>query len=101
MFEFALAYRRQLVTETMLVRTVNDSEDSLNKIADLFARLRFAMAYLFIPTRPPAEVGSQSHHEEIINRTYHILRERIEHVEYLIGYEGNDFYTRIHRLQKV
>ncbi len=91
MFEFARAYMGELVTETMLVRTVNDSEDSLSKIADLLARLRPARAYLSIPTRPPAEEWAEPPHEEIINRAYHILHERIEQVEYLIGYEGNDF----------
>jgi wyosine [tRNA(Phe)-imidazoG37] synthetase (radical SAM superfamily) len=91
MFEFARAYMGELVTETMLVRTVNESEDSLSKIVDLLARLKPARAYLSIPTRPPAEEWAQPPQEEIINRAYHILHERIDQVEYLIGYEGNDF----------
>ena len=91
MFEFARTYRGELVTETMLVRTVNDSKDGLSKIADLLARLRPDRAYLSIPTRPPAEEWAQPPPEEIINQAYHILHERIDQVEYLIGYEGNDF----------
>ena len=91
MVEFARTYRGELVTETMLVRTVNDSEDGLSKIADLLARLRPDRAYLSIPTRPPAEEWAQPPPEEIINQAYHILHERIDRVEYLIGYEGNDF----------
>jgi wyosine [tRNA(Phe)-imidazoG37] synthetase (radical SAM superfamily) len=91
MFKFARAYRGKLVTETMLVRTVNDSKDSLSNIADLLARLRPDRAYLSIPTRPPAEKWVQPPPEEIINQAYHILHERIDQVEYLIGYEGNDF----------
>lgn len=88
MFEFARAYRGELVTETMLVRTVNDSEDGLSEIAGFLARLKPARAYLSIPTRPPAEEWSQPPPEEIINRANHILHERIDQVEYLIGYEG-------------
>ena len=91
MFKFARTYRGKLVTETMLVRTVNDSKDSLSNIADLLARLRPDRAYLSIPTRPPAEKWVQPPPEEIINQAYHILHERIDQVEYLIGYEGNDF----------
>jgi wyosine [tRNA(Phe)-imidazoG37] synthetase (radical SAM superfamily) len=91
MFKFARTYRGKLVTETMLVKTVNDSKDSLSKIADLLARLRPDRAYLSIPTRPPAEKWVQPPTEEIINQAYHILHERINQVEYLIGYEGNDF----------
>jgi wyosine [tRNA(Phe)-imidazoG37] synthetase (radical SAM superfamily) len=91
MFEFARTYRGKLVTETMLVRTVNDSQDGLSNIADLLARLGPDRAYLSIPTRPPAEEWAQPPPEEIINQAYHILHERIDQVEYLIGYEGNDF----------
>lgn len=91
MIEFARTYGGVLVTETMLVRTVNDSKDGLSKIADLLARLRPDRAYLSIPTRPPAEEWAQPPPEEIINQAYHILHERIDRVEYLIGYEGNDF----------
>ena len=91
MFEFARTYRGELVTETMLVRTVNDSENGLSNIADLLARLRPDRAYLSIPTRPPAEEWAKPPPEEIINQAYHILHERIDQVEYLIGYEGNDF----------
>ena len=91
MLEFARSYRGELVTETMLVRTVNDSENGLSDIADFLSRLRPARAYLSIPTRPPAEEWAQPPPEEIINQAYHILQERIDQVEYLIGYEGNDF----------
>ena len=91
MFEFARTYRGELVTETMLVRTVNDGEDSLFNIADFLARLRPDKAYLSIPTRPPAEKWVRPPPEEIINKAYHILHGRIDRVEYLIGYEGNDF----------
>jgi wyosine [tRNA(Phe)-imidazoG37] synthetase (radical SAM superfamily) len=91
MLEFARTYRGELVTETMLVRTVNDSENGLSNIAGFLARLRPDRAYLAIPTRPPAEEWAQPPPEEIINQAYHILHERIDQVEYLIGYEGNDF----------
>ena len=91
MLEFARTYRGELVTETMLVRTVNDSENGLSDIADFLARLRPDRAYLAIPTRPPAEEWAQPPPEEVINQAYHILHERIDQVEYLIGYEGNDF----------
>jgi len=44
-----------------------------------------------IPTRPPAERWAQPPSEDIINRAYQILQNKVEHVEYLIGYEGNAF----------
>jgi len=91
MLEFASAYRGELVTETMLVASVNDSDTLISEVADFVARLRPAKAYLSIPTRPPAEHWVKLPGEGAINRAYQILGERVDEVEYLIGYEGNAF----------
>ncbi|MFC2037916.1 radical SAM protein, partial [Chloroflexota bacterium] len=48
--EFAEVYGGELVTETMLVAGINDSEEHLRAIAGFFARLQTATAYLAIPT---------------------------------------------------
>jgi len=89
--EFASAFEGDLATETMLVEGVNDNDDDLRKVADFLVRLRPDTAYLAIPTRPPAEEWAQPPNEETINRAYQILSEGVDHVEYLIGYEGNAF----------
>ena len=91
MLEFATHYDGVLVTETMLVDGVNDGEADVQQVADFLARMRPARAYLAIPTRPPAASWVQAPGEEAINRAYQVLSERVEHVEYLIGYEGNAF----------
>jgi wyosine [tRNA(Phe)-imidazoG37] synthetase (radical SAM superfamily) len=91
MFEFARHYDGAFMTETMLVAGVNDGEENVQQVADFLAHLRPARAYLAIPTRPPAEPWAQPPGEDVINRAYQILGERVEHVEYLIGYEGNAF----------
>lgn len=89
--EFSKTFGGELVTETMLVKSVNDGDDHIRKIADFLARLRPARAYLSVPTRPPAEAWVQPPDEETIHRAFHILREQVSPVEYLIGYEGNAF----------
>ena len=89
--KFAQAFRGELVTETMLVAGVNDDDDQVGEVADFLARLKPAMAYLAIPTRPPAEEWVQPPGEEVINRAYQIFGEKVDRVEYLIGYEGNAF----------
>jgi wyosine [tRNA(Phe)-imidazoG37] synthetase (radical SAM superfamily) len=89
--KFAQAFRGELATETMLVEDVNEGDDHISEVADFLARLRPASAYLAIPTRPPAEEWVQLPSEEVINRAYHILSERVNQVEYLIGYEGSAF----------
>jgi wyosine [tRNA(Phe)-imidazoG37] synthetase (radical SAM superfamily) len=91
MLEFAKAYPGELVTETMLVEGVNDSDAHVKEVADFLAQLGPVRAYLSIPTRPPAEAWVRPPAEEVINQAYQILSERVQHVEYLIGYEGNAF----------
>lgn len=89
--EFARSFQGKIVTETMLVRNVNDTEQQIKRITDFLVRLQPAIAYLSIPTRPPAEEWAQPPDEGIVNRAYQILNERVEHVEYLTGYEGDAF----------
>lgn len=91
MLDFARHYDGVLTTETMLVDGVNDSQETVRNVAEFLARLQPDRAYLAIPTRPPAEPWAQPPGEDVINRAYQVLSERVEHVEYLIGYEGNAF----------
>lgn len=91
MLEFAKVYGGELVTETMFVNDVNDDEDHVRAVADFLVQLKPARAYLAIPTRPPAEKWVQYPPEERIVQAYQIFREKINCVEYLIGYEGNAF----------
>jgi wyosine [tRNA(Phe)-imidazoG37] synthetase (radical SAM superfamily) len=81
----------ELITETMLVRGVNDGEENVTAVADFLARLKPDRAYLAIPTRPPAEHWALPPDEDVINHAYQILSERVDRVEYLIGYEGTEF----------
>jgi wyosine [tRNA(Phe)-imidazoG37] synthetase (radical SAM superfamily) len=106
---FAATYPGTLVTETMLVEGVNDGEECIREVSSFLARLRpdadtvrpadtvrrgrstCPIAYLSIPTRPPAETWVRAPGEEAINRAYQILSSKVQRVEYLIGYEGNAF----------
>lgn len=91
MLEFSKTYKGELVTETMLLKNANDREEHVKEVADFLTKLKPAKAYLSIATRPPAENWVQPPSEEVINRAYQIFREKIDNVEYLIGYEGNAF----------
>ncbi len=91
MLSFAGSYRGTLVTETMLVEGVNDDQDSIERVAGFLARLRPARAYISIPTRPPAEPEVRPPTEKAVLRAYQTLRQAVEKVELLIGYEGNKF----------
>jgi wyosine [tRNA(Phe)-imidazoG37] synthetase (radical SAM superfamily) len=88
---FSSVYHGELVTETMLVAGVNDGQGQLQEVADYLAHLQPDRAYLSVPTRPPAEDWAQPPDEQALNRAYRIFREKMDKVEYLIGYEGNAF----------
>jgi wyosine [tRNA(Phe)-imidazoG37] synthetase (radical SAM superfamily) len=91
MLEFRKEYLGTLATETMLVRGLNDGDANLNSIAAFLSRLKPEVAYISIPTRPPAQSWVLQPKEETVARAHQILAREIPKVEYLIGYEGNAF----------
>lgn len=91
MLDFAKEFHGELATETMLIKGLNDSPESVFGIGDFLAKLKPSTAYLSIPTRPPAEKHIHPPDEETVNCSYQILKGKLPSVEYLIGYEGNAF----------
>jgi wyosine [tRNA(Phe)-imidazoG37] synthetase (radical SAM superfamily) len=94
MLFFAGNYPGKLVTETMLVKGVNDHAECVQGVADFLSQLQPWAAYLSVPTRPPSEKWVRAPAEAVLNRAYHLVAQKVKWVEYLIGYEGNAFaYT--------
>jgi wyosine [tRNA(Phe)-imidazoG37] synthetase (radical SAM superfamily) len=89
--EFAQAYQGELVTETMLVQGINDSDELLAEVAGHLARLSPSKAYLSIPIRPPAETWVHAPSAQTIHRAYRILADSVPAVEYLVDPEGDAF----------
>jgi len=90
-FEFASDYSGELVTETMLLNGINDDNFHNKNVANFLAQLKPNKAYISIPIRPPAENWVHTPSEESINQAYQVFSEKIDNVECLIGYEGNQF----------
>lgn len=88
---FAQEFAGTVVTETMLIRGVNESEDQLIATAEQLNRLHPQTAYIAVPTRPPAAPGVKAPDSAALLLAMEIFRKRINHVEYLIGHEGNAF----------
>jgi len=88
---FSKQYRGELVSETMLIQGVNDHEQNLMAVADFLLEINVSRSYLSVPTRPTSEKGVLAPAESLLNRAYQILAERLPHVEYLMGYEGDAF----------
>jgi len=91
MLKFSESFRGKIITETMLIKDINDDSQHLKKVADFLAQLKPSRSYLSLPIRPPADSWVQSPSEEVVNQSYNFFKEKVDQVEYLIGYEGNAF----------
>lgn len=88
---FAEMFRGELMTETMLVRGVNDSGDDLEQTGNFIAHLKPVRAFLSAPVRPPAEPWVEPPPEESLNLGFQMYRECGLPVEMLVEYEGTSF----------
>ncbi len=89
--EFAQSFNGILVTETMLIRDINDNIEEMEKIANFIEGLKPKKSYISIPMRPPAEAWVKSATEQTLNMAYQLFKENAIDVEFLTGYEGNAF----------
>ena len=88
---FVAEFRGELVSETMLLGGINDTESSVSCVAAFLQDIGIPLAYLGIPTRPTAESDVVIPDESTLNRAFQILAAAVPRVEYLIGYEGDEF----------
>ena len=89
--EFANSFKGMLVTETMLVKGMNDNLESLSKTAQIISEINPYKSYILAPTRPPAEVLVKKPSEENLNTAYQIFSGLINNVELIVNNEGTDF----------
>ena len=91
--KFSKSFEGVLATETMLVKGVKDNEEGISGVAEFPKGIRPDKAYVAIPTRPPPENWVKPPPEKTVNLAYQMLKEKLEHVELLTGYEGNEFMS--------
>ncbi|MHB8120219.1 MAG: hypothetical protein ACYDHX_16115 [Methanothrix sp.] len=89
--DFSTDFKGVLVTESMLLAGINDDESSLQSVAEFLEKVDPTIAYISVPTRPPAETWATMPSEECICQAYQIFCARVKHVELLVGYEGDSF----------
>ncbi len=73
---FAGEYDGILITETMLVKGINDDSIELEHIASLLERISPRTAYIAVPHRPPAEEWVSPPPLETVLRAYQLLVEK-------------------------
>ena len=87
---FSSVFSGKLATETMLIDGINTSPSHIQNIAAYISKLHPFRAYIAIPTRPGATKRIKIPSETTINNAFQIFKEKIDQVEYLIDYEGDD-----------
>ncbi len=85
---FSLSYPGSLHTESMLLKGYNDSIPQLKQTASLIATLNPEMAYLSVPTRPPALKEVRPATSAFLAKAWNIFRDLNIQTELLTGFEG-------------
>ncbi|HZK28936.1 MAG TPA: radical SAM protein [Clostridia bacterium] len=71
--EFSKQYRGQLWVEIMLLKDINDDEESLKKYVDMLTNINYDKLYLNTSVRPPAESNVKAVTSEKMNHAAEIL----------------------------
>jgi len=89
--EFRRLFKGRLVTETMLIEGVDYSRE-LEKIALFLKKIKPDIAYISVPTRPPAEKWVRPASETTVVKAYELFKKiSCSRVELLTSPEGTDF----------
>ena len=87
---FSKEFNGKLVSETMMVKGVNDKPGDVLQTAALVSSVHPSIAYIFIPTRPPAVKSVLPPDEKDINLAYQLFSENQLKTELILGFEGTD-----------
>lgn len=87
---FSKEFKGKLVCETMLVEGVNDNAKDVLQTAALVSSVHPSIAYISIPTRPPAISYVVPPNELSINEAYQIFTEKRINTELILGFEGTN-----------
>lgn len=87
---FAREYSGELITETMLVAGVNDSDAALARTVERLEAIAPARCYLAVPTRPPADPGVRGPSRERLAAAVERFSARLAGVELLVAPEADE-----------
>ena len=90
---FKSRFTGTLVTETMLLKNVNDDDQHLHAVVDYLTEVEPATAYLSIPIRPPTEMLVEPPDAERLSTAYQIFSERLPTTQPLFDLEELAFVS--------
>ena len=91
MTSFASRFTGALVTETMLVKDMNDTVSSIRETAEIIRRLNPRTSYILIPTRPPAVESVVPAEASAVTAAYQIFKEFNLDTELVLNAESDQF----------
>lgn len=71
--DFSEKYQGQLWVEIMLIKDINDDNESLNKYAKMLGKIKYDKLYLNTPVRPPSDLGIEAVNHERMNEAAEFL----------------------------
>lgn len=83
--QFRDTFQGSLLTETMLIKALNDSDSGIAETTSFIAGLKPATAFIGIPSRPPAEAWVSPVKEEVLNMAYAVFRRAGINAELAMG----------------
>lgn len=89
--DFSKKFKGTLVTESMLLKDLNDSEEEMEMLAVFLQEIEPEIAYIAIPTRPLAFGGIFPAEEIAVAMAHETFSRHKLNAEMLTGYEGNAF----------
>jgi len=93
MRDFRNRYHEELVTETMLVSGLNDSESAIHQLCEYLSELTPLKSYLSIPTRPPAESWVRPPGADSLQSVFQIFSTSNTFMDLLFDLETTDFQS--------
>lgn len=88
---FSEEYLGSLLTETMLIKGINDIYEEINNVVYFLIGIKPDTAFISIPTRPPAFQKIQPAGEVTLVEAFHIFNQQLNEVKFLIDKEGVEF----------
>ena len=91
LLHFRKHYQGKLVTETMLVKHINDRFKEIKRTVTFLEKLQPDIAYLALPIRPPADTIVEPADSNSVNIAYQRLQKVVKHAELLSDYDSGPF----------
>ncbi len=89
--DFATGYTGDLITDSMLLAGLNDTDGALVATADFLASIAPQTSYLAVPTRPTTVAGVRGTDVSGLKRAHAVFAARLPRVELLVEEEEGTF----------